>query len=190
VREAKVEINQAFELISQLTQKFDQLQIMDPIVRQQIERIASLQNATVIPDNIQHEIEELKHDQRSQRTVMEAEVLQTNSIVQTMTTQIDNLQFDTKALQNKAALMQVTLMNLDRNRSNITDPNIMLNGFFENYTLPIYLKKQILAVEWFTRTSIRLNFINKHLARNFFMIVERRMSKAHRFNHHIDTEYT
>jgi chromosome condensin MukBEF ATPase and DNA-binding subunit MukB len=153
VREAKAEINQAFELISQLTEKFDQLQIMDPAVRLQIERIASLQNATSIPD-IQHKIEELEHGQRTQRTTMEAELLHNNAKVQVMTTQIDNLQFDTKALQNKADLMQVTLTNLDRNRSNIKDPNIMLNGFFENFTLPVYLKKQILAVEWFTRTLI------------------------------------
>jgi hypothetical protein len=142
IREAKVEINQAFELISQLTEKFDQLQITNPDITQKIERIAALQMDTLIPDNIQQEISQIKHEQRVQKTTMGAEIQQTIDKVQDMMTKIHNLQFDTKALQNKASLMQVTLTNLDRNGSNITDPNIMLNVFFENCTMPFYLKNK------------------------------------------------
>jgi rRNA-processing protein FCF1 len=86
IREAKIEINHSFGLISQLNQKFDELKIMDPAIRQQIERISTMQDAAIIPKAIHHELEELKHAHRSQQTEMQAEALQTNTRIENIVT--------------------------------------------------------------------------------------------------------
>jgi hypothetical protein len=143
------------------------LQTIGPDFVDKVDYINDMQIDAIIPDNLQQELQSIKQEQDTLRNINAAGILETNEKIEEIQMKVTNLQFDTRALQNKSSVNQVILTNLNRENSEITDPHIIVDRFFQNFNIPYYIKKMIMVIEWHTRSSVAISFLNGKNARHF-----------------------